>query len=60
LPVAPDLADVLGQGGCGPPGTGKTMLAQGMVGLLPALTGTETLEVTAVHSVAGCSPRAPR
>jgi magnesium chelatase family protein len=37
----------------GPPGTGKTMLAQRMVGLLPALTDTEALEVTAVHSVAG-------
>ncbi|MGH3696770.1 MAG: YifB family Mg chelatase-like AAA ATPase [Pseudonocardiaceae bacterium] len=37
----------------GPPGTGKTMLAQRMVGLLPALTDSEALEVTAVHSVAG-------
>ena len=37
----------------GPPGTGKTMLAQRMVGLLPMLTDTEALEVTAVHSVAG-------
>ncbi|MBV9730432.1 MAG: YifB family Mg chelatase-like AAA ATPase [Pseudonocardiales bacterium] len=37
----------------GPPGTGKTMLAQRMVGLLPALTDQEALEVTAVHSVAG-------
>jgi len=37
----------------GPPGTGKTMLAQRMVGLLPPLTDTEALEVTAVHSVAG-------
>jgi magnesium chelatase family protein len=37
----------------GPPGTGKTMLAQRMVGLLPVLTDEEALEVTAVHSVAG-------
>lgn len=37
----------------GPPGTGKTMLAQRMVGLLPTLTDEEALEVTAVHSVAG-------
>ncbi len=37
----------------GPPGTGKTMLAQRMVGLLPVLTDQEALEVTAVHSVAG-------
>jgi magnesium chelatase family protein len=37
----------------GPPGTGKTMLAQRLAGLLPALTVDESLEVTAVHSVAG-------
>jgi magnesium chelatase family protein len=44
----------------GPPGTGKTMLAQRMVGLLPMLTDTEALEVTAVHSVAGLlAPDAP-
>jgi magnesium chelatase family protein len=44
----------------GPPGTGKTMLAQRMVGLLPPLTDTEALEVTAVHSVAGLlAPDAP-
>ncbi|MGH3827623.1 MAG: YifB family Mg chelatase-like AAA ATPase [Pseudonocardiaceae bacterium] len=44
----------------GPPGTGKTMLAQRMVGLLPALTNQEALEVTAVHSVAGLlSPETP-
>jgi magnesium chelatase family protein len=44
----------------GPPGTGKTMLAQRMVGLLPVLTGQEALEVTAVHSVAGLlSPDTP-
>lgn len=44
----------------GPPGTGKTMLAQRMVGLLPALTDQEALEVTAVHSVAGLlTPETP-
>ncbi|MGH3791789.1 MAG: YifB family Mg chelatase-like AAA ATPase, partial [Pseudonocardiaceae bacterium] len=44
----------------GPPGTGKTMLAQRMVGLLPALTDQEALEVTAVHSVAGSlTPESP-
>ena len=37
----------------GPPGTGKTMLAQRMVGLLPELCVEEALEVTAIHSVAG-------
>ena len=44
----------------GPPGTGKTMLAQRMVGLLPALTDQQALEVTAVHSVAGLlAPETP-
>jgi magnesium chelatase family protein len=37
----------------GPPGTGKTMLAQRLPGLLPPLTQDESLEATAVHSVAG-------
>ncbi|MGD1109309.1 MAG: YifB family Mg chelatase-like AAA ATPase [Mycobacterium sp.] len=37
----------------GPPGVGKTMLAQRLPGLLPRLTDGEALEVTAIHSVAG-------
>jgi magnesium chelatase family protein len=37
----------------GPPGIGKTMLAQRLPGLLPPLSNTEALEVTAIHSVAG-------
>ncbi len=37
----------------GPPGIGKTMLAQRLPGLLPVLTDSEALEVTAIHSVAG-------
>lgn len=37
----------------GPPGVGKTMLAQRLPGLLPDLNDAEALEVTAVHSVAG-------
>ncbi|KAA2260741.1 YifB family Mg chelatase-like AAA ATPase [Solihabitans fulvus] len=37
----------------GPPGTGKTMLAQRLIGLLPDLSADEALEVTAIHSVAG-------
>jgi magnesium chelatase family protein len=37
----------------GPPGSGKTMLARRMPSILPALTSAESLEVTAVHSVAG-------
>jgi magnesium chelatase family protein len=37
----------------GPPGIGKTMLAQRLPWLLPPLTYGESLEVTAIHSVAG-------
>lgn len=37
----------------GPPGAGKTMLAQRLPGLLPDLSDAESVEVTAVHSVAG-------
>jgi magnesium chelatase family protein len=40
----------------GPPGAGKTMLAERLPGLLPPLTQQEALEVTAVHSVAGMLP----
>ncbi|GAA5147898.1 YifB family Mg chelatase-like AAA ATPase [Pseudonocardia eucalypti] len=41
----------------GPPGTGKTMLARRLVGLLPELTPDEALELAAVRSVAGKLPR---
>jgi magnesium chelatase family protein len=37
----------------GVPGAGKTMLAERLPGLLPALDDAASLEVTAVHSVAG-------
>jgi magnesium chelatase family protein len=40
----------------GPPGTGKTMLAERLPGLLPDLEHEESLEVTAIHSVAGILP----
>ncbi|GAA3066821.1 YifB family Mg chelatase-like AAA ATPase [Streptomyces glomeratus] len=40
----------------GPPGAGKTMLAERLPALLPKLTRQESLEVTAVHSVAGLLP----
>ncbi|RDI98871.1 ATP-dependent protease [Dyella solisilvae] len=37
----------------GPPGTGKTMLAERLPGILPPLTELEALETCAVRSVAG-------
>jgi magnesium chelatase family protein len=37
----------------GPPGTGKTMLARRLPGILPPLTDAQLLDVVAVHSVAG-------
>ncbi|MBT7303391.1 MAG: YifB family Mg chelatase-like AAA ATPase [Victivallales bacterium] len=37
----------------GPPGTGKSMLAQRLPTILPPLTLEEALEVTRVHSIAG-------
>jgi magnesium chelatase family protein len=40
----------------GPPGLGKTMLAQRLPGLLPDLTHEQSLAVSAVHSVAGVLP----
>ncbi|MBO7939572.1 ATP-binding protein [Streptomyces sp. S9] len=40
----------------GPPGAGKTMLAERLPAVLPRLTRQDSLEVTAVHSVAGLLP----
>ena len=37
----------------GPPGSGKTMLARRLPGILPQLTFAESLEVSQIHSVAG-------
>ena len=44
---------------CGPPGSGKTMLAQRLPGLLPPLSAAEALEVASIASVsaAGFDPR---
>jgi magnesium chelatase family protein len=39
----------------GPPGSGKTMLAERLAGLLPPLTPSEALTVTRIHSAAGCA-----
>ncbi|TNF07660.1 MAG: ATP-dependent protease [Gammaproteobacteria bacterium] len=41
----------------GPPGTGKTMLASRLPGILPPLTADAMLEVAAIHSVAGLGLR---
>jgi magnesium chelatase family protein len=43
----------------GPPGTGKSMLAQRLPGLLPALEGDEALDVASIASVSsrGFAPR---
>lgn len=40
----------------GPPGLGKTMLASRLPGLLPDLDRRSSLEVSAIHSVAGVLP----
>jgi magnesium chelatase family protein len=37
----------------GPPGSGKSMLARRLPGILPPLSRPEALEVTKIHSVAG-------
>lgn len=37
----------------GPPGSGKTMLARAMAGILPNLTEKESLEVTKIYSLTG-------
>lgn len=37
----------------GPPGSGKTMLASRLPGILPALTRQDALTVTSVHSILG-------
>ncbi|RAK67323.1 YifB family Mg chelatase-like AAA ATPase [Phenylobacterium kunshanense] len=41
----------------GPPGSGKSMMAARLPGLLPALTPAELLETSMVHSIAGLIAR---
>lgn len=40
----------------GPPGSGKTMLAKAVLGIIPELTVEESLETTKIHSIAGLLP----
>jgi len=44
---------------CGPPGSGKTLLASRLPGLLPPLSFEEALEVTQIYSAAGQLESAP-
>jgi magnesium chelatase family protein len=44
----------------GPPGAGKTLLAQCLSGLLPPLSAEEALEVACLESMSGGQPRASR
>src|SRR5205085_1712147 len=41
---------------CGPPGTGKTMLAHRLPSILPQLGASEAFEVARIHGVAGAPP----
>jgi len=60
-PAARRAAEICAAGGHhlslqGPPGAGKTMLAERIPTILPTLDRAAALEVTAIHSVAGTLP----
>jgi len=60
-PTARRAAEICAAGGhhlllVGPPGAGKTMLAERLPTILPRLEPAAALEVTAIHSVAGTLP----
>jgi len=41
---------------CGPPGSGKTLLARALSSILPPMTTDEALEITKIYSVSGLLP----
>ena len=60
-PAARRAAEICAAGGhhlslLGPPGAGKTMLAERLPTVMPLLDRTAALEVTSIHSVAGTLP----
>lgn len=42
---------------CGPLGSGKTMLARALTGILPEMSNEEALEVTTIYSISGMLPK---
>ena len=60
-PLARRAVEICAAGGhhlmlLGPPGAGKTMLAERIPTILPPLTPAAALEVTSIHSIAGALP----
>ena len=41
---------------CGPPGSGKTLLARALPAILPPMTNREAIEVTKIYSISGLLP----